>query len=803
MATTWKDPVKVATTENLGSPPKIPLDGKIDGVTLAAGDRVLVKDQDNLHRSENGIYEVQSNPNPGSPALLLARPNAETVEPEDVVRVSEGKTNPHTEWSLRAQGTIVIDTTDLPWIRRDPFFNVLDFGADPSGKADSYQAFQDWAHAITVKGGGVGLVPPGTYKIDQILDWDGGNIYNSDIRNFVFDQCNGLHLVGFGATINLKGYKILKTREHHLTLDNGTILYYSFLRMVGFVIQNCDNVCIEGFDINGNANLVEQDSDDDHPFAEGGDDILSICGSRNVSIRNMRIHHAWTDGISVRRSYPVAPSTIGIGCQQVVIENCEVYANARCNISGHEFRHMRITDCRLHHGGLTGGVLTYSPACNIDIEPDPVKTDLSPADWSAETGTPSGLRFVILENCEFVDSKGVNVVINVRFSHFVVRGCFFNNSSNSSFPCIFSVPHCSIQDSEIDTSTGRIDVALTGTQPGGNVFTMERCLIRASSGQGLAIIPQQGFIAQALIANCRFICEATIPTDNGFPVVETGRDMLMLTFRDNYTFIPAASYSKEEPQTTIGFKVCSTVAASLAENNVWETDFVGDETHYLGVYYHTDSSVYPKYPILVRNERFLAWYDLLFMSVDLEDLWPIGRNLVVVALVGPVLHPELQKLHIRIFDGSGKKVVDKAENQLVSGATLTALKNQLTLIPDASVLSKEEKQKVIIDATSIAGHTPPDGKGIRPFDASDHDNTYPYSQGVDALGGELQGDILKLGEQRMLFAVTEPLSGVFRQGDLIFNTRPQTGLPMGWVCTKEGTAGALVDPAMFAPMPNL
>lgn len=567
-------------------------------------------------------------------------------------------------------------------------FNVLDYGADSSGNADSYQAFQDWAHAITAKGGGTGLVPPGIYKIDQVLDWDGGDIYNSSIRNFVFDQCNGLHLVGFGATINLKGDNILKTQEHHLTLEDGTILYYSYLRMVGFVIQNCDNVCIEGFDINGNANLVKQDSDDEHPFAEGGDDILSVCGSRNVTIRNMRIHHAWTDGISVRRTYPVAPSTMGIGCQQVVIENCEVYANARCNIAGHELRHMRISDCRLHHGGLTGGVLTYSPACNIDIEPDPVMTDLSPADWSAETGTPSGLRFVILENCEFVDSKGGNVAINVRFSHFVVRGCFFNNSSNSDFPCIFSVPHCSIQDSEIDTSTGRVDVALTGTLPGGNVFTMERCLIRASSGQGLAIIPQQGFIAQALIANCRFICEAISPTDTGFPVVETGRDMLMLTFRDNYTFIPAASYSGA------GQKICSTMAASLAENNVWETDYAGGGVNFLGVYYHTDSSVYPKYPILVRNERFIS----------------------------------------------------------------------------------------------------PDGTGIRAADASDHDNNFPFSGGISAIGDEIN-----LGRQRIKYSgASAPTSGSFNQGDLIFNNNVNKGESMGWVCVVKGTAG--VD-AEFRAMP--
>ena len=92
-------------------------------------------------------------------------------------------------------------------------------------------------------------------------------------------------------------------------------------------------------------------------------------------------------------------------------------------------------------------------------------------------------------------------------------------------------------------------------------------------------------------------------------------------------------------------------------------------------------------------------YDLRLMSVAAPDgLVNEGRNLVNVALVGT-------DLHIRIFDASGKKVVDKVEKELVSGETLTALKKRLTLIPDESGLSKEHKQKIIGDATSIAGHT--------------------------------------------------------------------------------------------------
>ena len=63
-----------------------------------------------------------------------------------------------------------------------------------------------------------------------------------------------------------------------------------------------------------------------------------------------------------------------------------------------------------------------------------------------------------------------------------------------------------------------------------------------------------------------------------------------------------------------------------------------------------------------------AEYDLRLMSEAAADrLASEGRNLVIVALVGT-------DLYIRIFDASGNKVVDKAENALVSGETLTALK---------------------------------------------------------------------------------------------------------------------------------
>jgi hypothetical protein len=92
-------------------------------------------------------------------------------------------------------------------------------------------------------------------------------------------------------------------------------------------------------------------------------------------------------------------------------------------------------------------------------------------------------------------------------------------------------------------------------------------------------------------------------------------------------------------------------------------------------------------------------FDLRLMSVDATDeIEDEGRNLVIVALVGGYLH-------IRIFNANGKMVVDKPERNLHAGERLTALKQRLGRLPEASGLSQQEKQKIVDDAISITGHT--------------------------------------------------------------------------------------------------
>jgi phage-related tail fiber protein len=116
----WKQPARVATTANVSLGSDLEEGDTIDGVELAAGDRVLVKDQTTA--SDNGIYVVQA-----SGAAVRASDADDGDELVNaVVAVSEGTANADTIWMCTADADIVIDTTDLPWVKIYPATATVD-----------------------------------------------------------------------------------------------------------------------------------------------------------------------------------------------------------------------------------------------------------------------------------------------------------------------------------------------------------------------------------------------------------------------------------------------------------------------------------------------------------------------------------------------------------------------------------------------------------------------------------------------------------------------------------------------------
>ena len=122
-----KGSCRVATTADLGGTynginktmtgPAAPL--VIDGVELAVGNRVLVKDQTSGNgASENGIYTV-TNAGTYSVAWVLTRAvdfnTSAKATPGSFTFIEEGTINKDTGWVMTADAPVAIDTTPLTW----------------------------------------------------------------------------------------------------------------------------------------------------------------------------------------------------------------------------------------------------------------------------------------------------------------------------------------------------------------------------------------------------------------------------------------------------------------------------------------------------------------------------------------------------------------------------------------------------------------------------------------------------------------------------------------------------------------
>ena len=105
-----KDSVRVATTANITIASDLNVGDTIDGVTLADGDRVLVKDQTTA--SQNGIYVAGSSPVRSADANASAE-----VTSGMFVFVEEGTANADNGFVLTTDGTITLDTTALTFVQ--------------------------------------------------------------------------------------------------------------------------------------------------------------------------------------------------------------------------------------------------------------------------------------------------------------------------------------------------------------------------------------------------------------------------------------------------------------------------------------------------------------------------------------------------------------------------------------------------------------------------------------------------------------------------------------------------------------
>jgi phage-related tail fiber protein len=104
----WKEHVRAATTAAGTLASSFANGSVIDGVTLATGDPILIKNQ--ATGSENGIYTVAAS---GAPTRRADANTSALMDPNTTVAVSEGTVNQDTAWTLTTNAPITLGTTAL------------------------------------------------------------------------------------------------------------------------------------------------------------------------------------------------------------------------------------------------------------------------------------------------------------------------------------------------------------------------------------------------------------------------------------------------------------------------------------------------------------------------------------------------------------------------------------------------------------------------------------------------------------------------------------------------------------------
>jgi hypothetical protein len=395
-------------------------------------------------------------------------------------------------------GTIIIPASNPPmgrWKRLwSGALNVQWFGArgdwnvDSQTGSDDYDALQAAAAAMNARGGGTLIFPPGRYRIDRYKIIDGPN--KNNVRDIVYQNCSGLHIVGFGAKIDIKD-------DFHRAADyRPNQFWYSYSNIVQpFWFRGCTGFRLEGFELNGNVDKMTRDSGVVESMGYGiitgayQDETGVVRSCQQYSLSDLYIHHFQTDGVMLGFPEQIAD-------RDAVLINVRSLYNARNALSIENLRGGVFTRCDFSQSGRAVGTYGgHSPQAGLDIEPE------------ATADVPTGdLTFV---ECAFVDNGGS--ALSASGGESLFKRCLFwgtdyysiiANARNLTFEdceiygeCVnwfkSSVPHettkyirCHFEDNEFPGSNAVFRPVACVSTSGGNV-QLDDCVIIANKTKGV------------------------------------------------------------------------------------------------------------------------------------------------------------------------------------------------------------------------------------------------------------------------------------------------------------------------------
>lgn len=362
---------------------------------------------------------------------------------------------------------------------------------------DDYDALQAAAAAINVRKGGTLVFPPGTYRVDRYQIGDSPN--KNNVQSIIYRNCNGLHIIGHGAKIDVKG-------DFHRSADylNPTNNYwYSHSNCVQpFIFQNCVNLKLEGLELNGNVDKMTRDSG----VVEGpGSGVVTDTCSQ-YTFTNLYVHHFQTDGLILGADNPVAD-------RNALLLNVRSLYNARNALSIISLRGATFIHCQFSQSGRSAGSYgTHAPSAGLDIEPE-VQTDVPTGDFTflecefannSGSGLAASAGETVFKHCLFWGTGYYSIIANARklvFEDCEIYGECLNWFTSSLSDETSKYSRCHFEDKNYPSTNTVWRSAACISTSGGNV-QIEDCLVVANKTQGLYL---DGSISKHIVRNTTII----------------------------------------------------------------------------------------------------------------------------------------------------------------------------------------------------------------------------------------------------------------------------------------------------------
>jgi len=240
-------------------------------------------------------------------------------------------------------------------------WSITDFGANGNDSEDDYYALLQASQCASNKENITLYFPAGHYYIKEYritgVTKDGRQ--PNGVQNIVYNNCNGLRIIGAGqdrTVIDVKG-------DYHMTADKegydgieGHSLSYS-MDVIPFFFNNCSNVYLGGFELDGNFDQTTVDRSIFQPHTSMG---VFVHGTLDFTLAKLNVHHFAEDGVYLGG---------GNIDRNGLIYQIDSHHNGRQGMSITNARGVTVVNSVFRDTGYAPGK-RFPPGCGVDIEPD-------------------------------------------------------------------------------------------------------------------------------------------------------------------------------------------------------------------------------------------------------------------------------------------------------------------------------------------------------------------------------------------------------------------------------------------------